>query len=93
MDKISRVKDELDEVTSMMRANIGSVVDRGEHLELLMDNTEGLSSQVAAGSPLSILQLHPRIHASIHILARPASVPRLPVAIQPRWPVDRLPRL
>ena len=45
MGKIQRVQDDINEVTDMMRANIEAVVDRGEHLELLVDKSDGLSSQ------------------------------------------------
>mmetsp|Transcript_7431 Transcript_7431/g.12569 ORF Transcript_7431/g.12569 Transcript_7431/m.12569 type:complete len:106 (+) Transcript_7431:163-480(+) len=45
MDKIQRVQDDLSDVTDMMRQNIEAVVERGEHLELLMDKSDGLSSQ------------------------------------------------
>jgi len=45
MDKIHRVQEDLADVTEMMRQNIESVVDRGEHLELLMDKSDNLSSQ------------------------------------------------
>mmetsp|Transcript_32079 Transcript_32079/g.67469 ORF Transcript_32079/g.67469 Transcript_32079/m.67469 type:complete len:97 (+) Transcript_32079:232-522(+) len=45
MDKIQRVQEDLHDVTEMMRQNIEAVVDRGEHLELLMDKSDNLSSQ------------------------------------------------
>ena len=45
MDKIHRVQEGLADVTEMMRQNIESVVDRGEHLELLVDKSDNLSSQ------------------------------------------------
>ena len=48
MDKIRSVKEDLEDVTEMMRMNIESVVDRGEHLELLVDKSEGFSSQARA---------------------------------------------
>ena len=35
----------LPQVTEMMRQNIEAVVDRGEHLELLVDKSEGINSQ------------------------------------------------
>uniref|UniRef100_A0A7S3BB69 V-SNARE coiled-coil homology domain-containing protein n=1 Tax=Haptolina ericina TaxID=156174 RepID=A0A7S3BB69_9EUKA len=44
MDKFSRVQDDLDEATEIMRHNIERVVDRGEHLELLVDKSEGFSN-------------------------------------------------
>ena len=47
MGKIQRVQDEIGEVTDMMRANIEAVVDRGEHLELLVDKSDALASQAS----------------------------------------------
>ena len=47
MGKIQRVQDEIGEVTDMMRANIEAVVDRGEHLELLVDKSDALGSQAS----------------------------------------------
>ncbi|KAL1521388.1 hypothetical protein AB1Y20_021054 [Prymnesium parvum] len=44
MDKFRDVHDDLHEATELMRGNIESVVSRGEHLELLMDKSEGLSA-------------------------------------------------
>lgn len=44
MDKFHRVQDDIHEVTDIMRQNIEAVVHRGEHLELLMDKSDGLSS-------------------------------------------------
>jgi len=48
MEKILRVQEDINDVTDLMRQNIESVVDRGEHLELLMDKSDGLSSQANA---------------------------------------------
>ena len=45
MGKLQAVQDEIGEVTDMMRANIEAVVDRGEHLELLVDKSDALGSQ------------------------------------------------
>jgi len=47
MGKIQRVQDEIGEVTDIMRANIEAVVDRGEHLELLVDKSDALGSQAS----------------------------------------------
>ena len=44
MDKIQRVQDDLAEATDLMRANIEAVVDRGEHLELLVDKSDSISN-------------------------------------------------
>ena len=45
MGKIARVQEDISEVTDMMRQNIEAVVDRGEHLELLVDKSDALGSQ------------------------------------------------
>tara|TARA_B110001452_G_scaffold137396_1_gene114236 strand:- start:426 stop:722 length:297 start_codon:yes stop_codon:yes gene_type:complete len=45
MGKLGHIQDDLNEVTDMMRQNIEAVVDRGEHLECLVDKSDGLSSQ------------------------------------------------
>ena len=47
MGKLQAVQDEIGEVTDMMRANIEAVVDRGEHLELLVDKSDALGSQAS----------------------------------------------
>lgn len=44
MNKFRDVQDDLHEATELMRENIESVVNRGEHLELLMDKSEGLTA-------------------------------------------------
>ena len=44
MDKFRRVQEDIDDATEMMRQNIESVVDRGEHLELLVDKSDGLAT-------------------------------------------------
>ena len=49
MDKFSRVQDDLHQATEIMRHNIGAVVDRGEHLELLVDKSEGFSQSAVGG--------------------------------------------
>ena len=43
-DKITRLRDEVDQVRDIMVANIDSIMERGERLELLVDKTENLSS-------------------------------------------------
>jgi vesicle-associated membrane protein 7 len=48
MDKVARVQDEIDEAADLMRSNIEKVVDRGEHLELLVDKSEGFSANARA---------------------------------------------
>ena len=45
MDSITRVHEDLREATDMMRENLAQVVDRGEHLELLVDKSDGISNQ------------------------------------------------
>ena len=47
MDKFARVQDDLTETTDLMRQNIEAVVDRGEHLELLVDKSDGLTINAA----------------------------------------------
>ena len=54
MGKIQRVQDDINEVTDMMRANIEAVVDRGEHLELLVDKSDALGSQAQAFQKQSV---------------------------------------
>lgn len=44
-DKITRLRDEVDQVRDIMVSNIDSLVERGEKLDLLVDKTENLSSQ------------------------------------------------
>ena len=48
MDKFARVQEDLSETTDLMRQNIEAVVDRGEHLELLVDKSDGLTANAAA---------------------------------------------
>ena len=48
MDKLARVQDEIGEATDVMRQNIEAVVGRGEHLELLVDKSEGFSANARA---------------------------------------------
>jgi len=48
MDKLARVQDEINEATDVMRQNIEQVVGRGEHLELLVDKSEGFSANARA---------------------------------------------
>ena len=48
MDKLQRVQDEIGEATDVMRQNIEAVVGRGEHLELLVDKSEGFSANARA---------------------------------------------
>jgi len=43
-DKISNVKEEIDEVKTVMQTNIERVLERGEKIELLVDKTENLQS-------------------------------------------------
>jgi len=42
-DKINRVRNEIDEVKSVMVQNIEKVLERGERIELLVDRTENLN--------------------------------------------------
>jgi vesicle-associated membrane protein 7 len=48
MDKLARVQDDINEATDIMRENIEQVVGRGEHLELLVDKSEGFSANAKA---------------------------------------------
>lgn len=48
MDKLQRVQDEIGEATDVMRQNIEAVVGRGEHLEHLVDKSEGFSANARA---------------------------------------------
>ena len=48
MDKLQRVQDEIGEATDVMRQNIEAVVGRGEHLEHLVDKTEGFAANARA---------------------------------------------
>lgn len=43
-DKISNLQSEVDQVKDIMVANIDSIVERGERLDLLVDKTESLSA-------------------------------------------------
>jgi len=43
-DKVTRVKEDLDNVKSVMVQNIEKVLDRGERIELLVDKTENLNA-------------------------------------------------
>ena len=57
MDKLQRVQDEIGEATDVMRQNIEAVVGRGEHLELLVDKSEGFSANARAfSSEIDILK-------------------------------------
>ncbi|MBA0553412.1 hypothetical protein Golob_012597 [Gossypium lobatum] len=56
ISKIAKVKAQVSEVKGVMMENIEKVLDRGERIELLVDRTENLRSQVstrfpAAGNP------------------------------------------
>lgn len=44
-DRINRVRNEIDEVKSVMVQNIEKVLERGERIELLVDRTEQLNQQ------------------------------------------------
>ena len=46
--QLQRVQDEIGEATDVMRQNIEAVVGRGEHLELLVDKSEGFSTNARA---------------------------------------------
>jgi vesicle-associated membrane protein 7 len=48
MNKLSRVQDDIDEATDMMRHNLEAVVGRGEHLELLVDKSDAFTSNARA---------------------------------------------
>ena len=54
MEKISAVQDDINEVTDIMRQNIEKVVDRGEHLELLVDKSQGLNANARAFQKQSV---------------------------------------
>jgi vesicle-associated membrane protein 7 len=43
-DKITKVKEQIDEVTNIMVQNIEKVLERGERIELLVDKTEALNA-------------------------------------------------
>ncbi|CAH9086279.1 unnamed protein product [Cuscuta epithymum] len=45
MDKIAKVKAQVNEVKGVMMGNIEKVLDRGEKIELLVDKTDNLRSQ------------------------------------------------
>jgi vesicle-associated membrane protein 72 len=47
MNKISKIKSQVAEVKGIMMDNIEKVLDRGEKIELLVDKTENLRSQVS----------------------------------------------
>jgi vesicle-associated membrane protein 7 len=47
-DKISSLREEVDQVKDIMVANIDSIVERGEKLDLLVDKTENLSSNAVS---------------------------------------------
>ena len=42
-DKVQMVRNEVDRVKDIMVANVETLMDRGERLELLVDKTENLS--------------------------------------------------
>ncbi len=44
-DKIERLQGEVEQVKNIMSANINSIVERGERLDLLVDKTENLSNE------------------------------------------------
>mmetsp|Transcript_16369 Transcript_16369/g.46806 ORF Transcript_16369/g.46806 Transcript_16369/m.46806 type:complete len:228 (+) Transcript_16369:120-803(+) len=46
--KVKQMQQELDDVTDMMRDNLGKVMERGERLESLIDKTHQLSSDSTA---------------------------------------------
>ena len=48
MDKVQKVRNEVDRVKDIMVANIETLVERGERLELLVDKTENLSQHSVA---------------------------------------------
>lgn len=48
VDKVERVRDEVDKVKDIMVANIEALLERGERLELLVDKTEHLSNSSVA---------------------------------------------
>ncbi|KAJ0700017.1 putative v-SNARE, coiled-coil domain-containing protein [Helianthus annuus] len=47
ISKLSKVKAHVSEVKGVMMENIEKVLDRGEKIELLVDKTENLRSQVS----------------------------------------------
>ncbi len=47
-DKVSRVRNEVDRVKDIMIANVETLMERGERLELLVDKTENLSQHSVA---------------------------------------------
>ncbi|KAL8494291.1 hypothetical protein ACS0TY_025187 [Phlomoides rotata] len=49
ISKIAKVKAQVSEVKGVMMENIEKVLDRGEKIELLVDKTENLRSQVCCG--------------------------------------------
>lgn len=48
MDKLERLQDDIDEATEIMRDTMDAAVGRGEHLELLVDKSDGFSRNAAA---------------------------------------------
>jgi len=47
-DRIASLREEVDQVKDIMVANIDSIVERGEKLDLLVDKTENLSSNAVS---------------------------------------------
>ncbi|KAH7557729.1 hypothetical protein JRO89_XS11G0209700 [Xanthoceras sorbifolium] len=47
VSKLAKVKAQVSEVKGVMMENIEKVLDRGEKIELLVDKTENLRSQVS----------------------------------------------
>ncbi|KAK4775533.1 hypothetical protein SAY87_023494 [Trapa incisa] len=58
ISKIAKVKAQVTEVKGVMMENIEKVLDRGEKIEVLVDKTENLRSQVGELSTMNMSLLH-----------------------------------
>lgn len=50
-DRLTQIRDETQQVTDIMRDNVGKVIERGEKIEILVDKSDQLD-QSAAGFKL-----------------------------------------
>lgn len=83
-DRVSRVREEIDEVRSVMVDNIEKVLQRGEKIELLVDKTENLNQQVRprSSSPAApACLLHQSPEHSLHP-SRPGPTSRAGLPLQ-----------
>ncbi|KAG8073596.1 hypothetical protein GUJ93_ZPchr0006g43930 [Zizania palustris] len=72
IDKLAKVKAQVTEVKGVMMQNIEKVLDRGEKIELLVDKTEDLRSQVSSidHSPTHIYVFIISLHDHITVCGR-----------------------